>query len=305
MLTTASEAGVDLAGIMQQSGHASTSVARGYIRPAEQARNPAARQSWTRCGFGWYAAALGLRDLVPLRMIAELGAQIRSRMSESWFSCIVLVATACGAEPTPAGPPPPKPIVSSEVKLELEAERTRVREADAAADAARTAAAEAVHAKCIEHRRRVVGACAPGCADSRAFWKCLESCAKRDSDSDSSSVPYCGDPSVADWPSESACRSAKRERLQRCLPECEANPPLHGAAFDDCLKRCAYINFHDPIPMCSSPEMDSPEMDLPEMDLPETGSTSPRSSGTRSSPQCVRGKPCGNSCIARDKQCRH
>jgi integrase len=43
MLTTASEAGVDLAGIMRQSGHASTSVALGYIRPAEQARNPAAR----------------------------------------------------------------------------------------------------------------------------------------------------------------------------------------------------------------------------------------------------------------------
>lgn len=43
MLTTASEAGVDLAGIMLQSGHASTSVALGYIRPAEQARNPAAR----------------------------------------------------------------------------------------------------------------------------------------------------------------------------------------------------------------------------------------------------------------------
>lgn len=43
MLTTASEAGVDLAGIMRQSGHASTSVALGYIRPVEQARNPAAR----------------------------------------------------------------------------------------------------------------------------------------------------------------------------------------------------------------------------------------------------------------------
>jgi integrase len=43
MMTTASEAGVDLAGIMGQSGHASTSVALGYIRPAEQARNPAAR----------------------------------------------------------------------------------------------------------------------------------------------------------------------------------------------------------------------------------------------------------------------
>jgi integrase len=43
MLTTASEAGVDLAGIMRQSGHTSTTVALGYIRPAEQARNPAAR----------------------------------------------------------------------------------------------------------------------------------------------------------------------------------------------------------------------------------------------------------------------
>jgi len=43
ILTTASEAGVDLAGIMGQSGHASTAVALGYIRPAEQARNPAAR----------------------------------------------------------------------------------------------------------------------------------------------------------------------------------------------------------------------------------------------------------------------
>lgn len=43
MLTTASEAGVDLAAVMRQSGHTSTSVALGYIRPAEQARNPAAR----------------------------------------------------------------------------------------------------------------------------------------------------------------------------------------------------------------------------------------------------------------------
>jgi integrase len=43
MLTTASEAGVDLAAVMRQSGHASTSVALAYIRPAEQARNPAAR----------------------------------------------------------------------------------------------------------------------------------------------------------------------------------------------------------------------------------------------------------------------
>lgn len=43
MLTTASEAGVDLAGIMRQSGHESTAVALGYIRPVEQARNPAAR----------------------------------------------------------------------------------------------------------------------------------------------------------------------------------------------------------------------------------------------------------------------
>lgn len=43
LVTTASEAGVDLAGIMGQSGHASTAVALGYIRPAEQARNPAAR----------------------------------------------------------------------------------------------------------------------------------------------------------------------------------------------------------------------------------------------------------------------
>jgi integrase len=43
MLTAASEAGVDLAAIMRQSGHASTSVALGYIRPTEQARNPAAR----------------------------------------------------------------------------------------------------------------------------------------------------------------------------------------------------------------------------------------------------------------------
>jgi integrase len=43
MLTTASEAGVELAAIMGQSGHASTAVALGYIRPAEQARNPAAR----------------------------------------------------------------------------------------------------------------------------------------------------------------------------------------------------------------------------------------------------------------------
>ena len=43
MLTAASEAGVDLAGIMRQSGHASTAVALGYIRPVEQARNPAAR----------------------------------------------------------------------------------------------------------------------------------------------------------------------------------------------------------------------------------------------------------------------
>lgn len=53
MLTTASEAGVDLAGIMRQSGHASTTVALGYIRPAEQARNPAARavvSSLGRCG---------------------------------------------------------------------------------------------------------------------------------------------------------------------------------------------------------------------------------------------------------------
>lgn len=40
MLTTASEAGVDLAAVMRQSGHASTSVALGYIRPVEQARNP-------------------------------------------------------------------------------------------------------------------------------------------------------------------------------------------------------------------------------------------------------------------------
>ena len=43
MMTAASEAGVDLAAVMNQSGHASTSVALGYIRPAEQARNPAAR----------------------------------------------------------------------------------------------------------------------------------------------------------------------------------------------------------------------------------------------------------------------
>jgi hypothetical protein len=42
MLTTA-RPGIDLAGIMRQSGHASTSVALGYIRPGEQARNPAAR----------------------------------------------------------------------------------------------------------------------------------------------------------------------------------------------------------------------------------------------------------------------
>lgn len=43
MLTTASVAGVDLVGIMSQSGHASTAVALSYIRPSEQARNPAAR----------------------------------------------------------------------------------------------------------------------------------------------------------------------------------------------------------------------------------------------------------------------
>lgn len=43
MMTAASEAGVDLAAVMRQSGHASTSVALGYIRPAEQSRNPAAR----------------------------------------------------------------------------------------------------------------------------------------------------------------------------------------------------------------------------------------------------------------------
>jgi hypothetical protein len=52
MLTTASEAGVDLAGIMRQSGHASTSVALGYIRPAEQARNPAARAVVVSLGLG-------------------------------------------------------------------------------------------------------------------------------------------------------------------------------------------------------------------------------------------------------------
>ena len=43
MMTAASEVGVDLAAVMRQSGHVSTSVALGYIRPAEQARNPAAR----------------------------------------------------------------------------------------------------------------------------------------------------------------------------------------------------------------------------------------------------------------------
>lgn len=43
MMTTADEAGVDLAAAMRQSGHTSMSVAMGYIRPAEQARNPAAR----------------------------------------------------------------------------------------------------------------------------------------------------------------------------------------------------------------------------------------------------------------------
>lgn len=43
ILTTASGAGVDLAGIMRQSGHTSTGVALGYIRPAEQACNLAAR----------------------------------------------------------------------------------------------------------------------------------------------------------------------------------------------------------------------------------------------------------------------
>ena len=35
--------GVELVSIMRQPGHASTSVALGYIRPAERARNPATR----------------------------------------------------------------------------------------------------------------------------------------------------------------------------------------------------------------------------------------------------------------------
>ncbi len=52
MLTAASEAGVDLAAVMRQSGHASTSVALGYIRPAEQARNPAARAVVNLLGSG-------------------------------------------------------------------------------------------------------------------------------------------------------------------------------------------------------------------------------------------------------------
>jgi integrase len=43
MLTAASRAGVPLADIMAQSRHASPKVALGYIRPGEQARNPAAR----------------------------------------------------------------------------------------------------------------------------------------------------------------------------------------------------------------------------------------------------------------------
>ncbi len=50
LLTSASASGVDLAAIMRQSGHASTSIALGYIRPAEQDRNPAAKAVVDRLG---------------------------------------------------------------------------------------------------------------------------------------------------------------------------------------------------------------------------------------------------------------
>lgn len=43
MLTIASQAGIELASIMRQSGHSSVGVAMAYVRPAEQSRNPAAQ----------------------------------------------------------------------------------------------------------------------------------------------------------------------------------------------------------------------------------------------------------------------